>query len=58
MSWINEAKKQAIDELGTGVTNRRRKFQIALILIGRGARKAIEITGVVVSVVNGTKKAP
>lgn len=55
MSWINEAKKQAIDELGTGVTNRRRKFHIAMILIGRGARKAIEITGVVASVVKKVK---
>lgn len=53
MSWINEAKKQAIDELGTGVTNRRRKLQIALILIGRGARAVVKGAQVVKSVVTG-----
>ena len=51
MSWINEAKKQAVDELGTGVTNRRRKFQIALILIGRGARTVLEVAGAVGAIV-------
>lgn len=55
MSWINEAKKQAINELGTGVTNRRRKFRVAMILIGRGARAVAEVATVVVSVVKKAK---
>lgn len=51
MSWRNKARKEAIEQLGTGATNRAIRFNMAMRLIGRGARTAIQIASTIIKVV-------
>lgn len=53
MSWRNRARKEAIAQLGTGATNRAIRFNMAVRLIGRGARVAIRTVKTIKSVVSG-----
>lgn len=41
MSWRNKAWKEALQDLGTGATNRALRFNVAMRLIARGAKDAI-----------------
>lgn len=43
MSWRNKAWKEALQDLGTGATNRALRFNVAMRLIVRGARVAVTV---------------
>lgn len=43
MSWRNKAWKEALQDLGTGATNRALRFNVAMRLIVRGARAAVTV---------------